>query len=133
MVFLLCDSTLVSIRASARDAISDAGREPRVSIRFQSAHLCEVRCQDTIAAFKQSGVSIRASTWDAMVVKVHNSVMAHKFQSVHLHEVRYRQKNSYMRCLRFNPHTHERCDDLQCLGAMMRNSFNPRTRVGCDS
>ena len=34
---------------------------------------------------------------------------------------------------RFNPRTHEECDNLDILSVSIRSSFNPRTHEECDS
>ena len=81
-------------------------------------------------AFSDS-VSIHAPVWGATYMP-YLVAQGYGFQSTHPCGVRPVTRNFVMDCQSFNPRTRVGCDYSNLINLRQLNSFNPRTRVGCD-
>ena len=102
------------------------------SSMFQSTHPRGVRlgAHDGTAAFK--GVSIHAPAWGA----THVAPSLHGRGNVSIHAPAWGATSAYssqfLRLFSFNPRTRVGCDTLHLPVTHHLSGFNPRTRVGCD-
>ena len=99
---------------------------------FQSTHPHGVRPISGYAPRGKMWVSIHAPAWGATQLNNRNTE-ALKFQSTHPHGVRPTTSITIAIPINsFNPRTRMGCDLIHCIQSFQTGCFNPRTRMGCD-
>ena len=90
-------------------------------------------CDESLLALGRGGaVSIHAPAWGATQLNNRNTE-ALKFQSTHPHGVRPTTSITIAIPINsFNPRTRMGCDLIHCIQSFQTGCFNPRTRMGCD-